>query len=317
VVDRVRPAVVNVTTNLFEQSSIGSSGVGRGVGTGFVVRPDGIVVTNYHVVEGATRITVITQAPDVHTYPARVIGGDRDSDFAVLKVQANHLQTVALGDSRELQLGQSVVAIGYALALDGGPSVTTGIVSAMGRVIQAADPNFAPKGIRTYANVIQTDAAINPGNSGGPLVDLSGRVVGIDTAGAQQAENIGFAIPINAAKPTIEHAEADPTDPVAYLGVVTQSMTPQVAFYLGLPQDTSGAYVRAVAPKGPAETAGIGRGDVIVRFDGNAVKDSEGLGALIHEHAPGDRVEVTVLDTDGKTQTYTASLGTNPIPASG
>jgi serine protease Do len=90
-----------------------------------------------------------------------------------------------------------------------------------------------------------------------------------------------------------------------------------VAFYLGLPQDTSGAYVRAVAPKGPAETAGIGRGDVIVRFDGNAVKDSEGLGALIHEHAPGDRVEVTVLDTDGKTQTYTASLGTNPIPASG
>src|SRR5438270_11230360 len=157
VVQHVRPAVVNVTTNLVENSPFGLQ-PGRGVGTGFVVRSDGVIVTNYHVVEGAQRITVITQAPNAQRYSARVIGGDPTADLAVLKISAQGLPTVALGDSSKLLLGQSVVAIGYALALPGGPTVTSGIVSALGRTIQVQDPNctVCQNGQRTYTNVIQT-----------------------------------------------------------------------------------------------------------------------------------------------------------------
>src|SRR5512141_1889152 len=139
-VERVRPAVVNVTTDTIEQSAFGQGG-GRGVGTGFIIRADGIIVTNYHVVEGAQRITVITPDPDAQRYNARVIGGDATADLAVLKIEAQGLPTVPLGKSGDLKLGQQVVAIGYALALQGGPTVTTGIVSALGRSIDVNDPN--------------------------------------------------------------------------------------------------------------------------------------------------------------------------------
>src|SRR5512141_520639 len=139
-VERVRPAVVNVTTDTIEQSAFGQGG-GRGVGTGFIIRADGIIVTNYHVVEGAQRITVITPDPDAQRYQARVIGGDATADLAVLKIEAQGLPTVPLGRSGDLKLGEQVVAIGYALALQGGPTVTTGIVSALGRSIDVNDPN--------------------------------------------------------------------------------------------------------------------------------------------------------------------------------
>src|SRR5436309_3239116 len=196
VVEAVRPAVVNVTTNLFQPNPLGGES-GRGVGTGFVIRSDGIVVTNFHVVEHAQRITVITPPPDSKRYTGRVIGGDQNADLAVLKIDATGLPTVPLGNSGRLELGERVVALGYALALPGGPTVTSGIVSALGRTIQAQDPNCdtCKNGVRTYTGVVQTDAAINPGNSGGPLVNLTGQVVGINTAGANQAENIGSPSP--------------------------------------------------------------------------------------------------------------------------
>jgi S1-C subfamily serine protease len=313
VVQAVRPAVVNVTTDIAASGPFGSGG--RGVGTGFIVRADGIIVTNYHVVEKAQRITVITPSPDAQRYDARVIGGDATADLAVLKIDAQGLPTVPLGDSSTLQLGQPVVAIGYALALKGGPTVTTGIVSALGRSIQAGDPNCdaCQNGARTYSNVIQTDAAINPGNSGGPLLNLDGQVIGINTAGNASAENIGFAIAINAALPTVSSAESDPTAPVPYLGVSTQPVGQGLALQFNLPT-TTGAYVVGLSPDGPAQTAGMEVGDVIVEFDGHTVTDPDALGTLIRQHRPGDSVQVGVVNARGDHKTYDVTLGVNPLP---
>jgi len=312
VVKRVQPAVVNVVTNLFQQTAFGQQQE-RGVGTGFIVRSDGTIVTNFHVVEGAQHITVIVGAPpNVKRFPARVIGGDQGADLAVLKINATGLPPVALGDSNRLELGERVVALGYALALQGGPTVTSGIVSALNRVVRANDPNFHT---RTYNHVIQTDAAINPGNSGGPLVDLAGRVVGINTAGAQQAENIGFAIAIDAAKQTIQEAISHPSAPVAFLGVTTQDVTTDLQFQFNLPVD-HGAFVVSVAPGGPAQTAGVRNGDIIVSFDGKPVKTSDDLGNLIQRDKPGDRATVGVVLSNGTRKTFTVTLAVRPLPVS-
>lgn len=319
VIEHVRPAVVNITTEGFQQTPFGTQ-EGGGSGTGFVIRSDGIVVTNYHVVEGAHRIKVITNPPKSKQYDARVIGGDQTADLAVLKVEANNLPAAELGHSKDLVLGQPVVAIGYALALDGGPTVTTGIVSAMNRVLDVPDANcqecrLDPQSnspTRTYRGVLQTDAAINPGNSGGPLVDLSGRVVGINTAGAS-AENIGFAISVDTVRPLIQEALANPGEPVAYLGIVSVDVTPDLALQLNLPV-REGAYIDNVSPKGAAERAGIGSGDVVVEFDGKAVTGSEELGKFIRDREPGDRVDITFIDSGGDERTVTATLGVNPLP---
>jgi len=313
VVQAVRPAVVSVTTNVADPNLGG--GTGQGTGTGFVVRADGFVVTNFHVVEGALNIRVVTA--DGRRFEARVVGGDPEADLAVLKVGARDLPVVPLGNSGRLELGERVVAIGFALALQGGPSVTSGIVSALGRTIQAADPN-APGGGRTYEDLIQTDAAINPGNSGGPLVDLAGRVVGINTAGvrAAEAENIGFAIAIDRARPVIEAAVRNPDKPVAYLGVSSQTVTTALAFQLDLPVE-QGALIVGTAPGGPADRAGIEDGDIIVSIDGRDVRTSEEVGAAIIEHEPGDRVEVGVVHPNGDEETFTVPLGVRPLPVPG
>ena len=289
VVDRVLPAVVNVTTD-------------AGEGTGFVVRSSGIVVTNFHVVANAFRIRVITSEGE--ELPARAIGGAQEADLAILQVETDGpLPTVAVGDSDEIELGQQVVALGFALGLEGGASVTAGIVSAVNRTIGTEEV--------TFEGLIQTDAAINPGNSGGPLVDLSGQVVGINTARAGGAENIGFAIAINRAKPFIERAIEEPEAAQPFLGVVTQDLTPDVAARLGLPV-SSGALVTSVG--GAAEAAGIRPGDVIVALEGQEVAGSEELGVIILEHQPGQEVEVTVVRGGGQTS-LTATLGVRPLPA--
>lgn len=315
VVRLVLPAVVNVTTDRIATSTFGGTEPTRGTGTGFIVRADGVIVTNYHVVERAQRITVTTSGENPERYSARVIGGDALADLAVLKIDAQGLPTVALGESDGLELGQQLVAIGYALALEGGPSVTTGVVSALDRTITVSDPSCdaCTDGGRTYTDVVQTDAAINPGNSGGPLVDLSGRVVGINTAGTTTAENIGFAIAIDAAVPTIEHAAEEPDRAVAYLGVNSVSVTPVLAAQEGLDVQ-SGAYIVAVVPGGAADEAGLRDGDVIVGLGGRDVSDAESLGEAIRSHRPGDEVEVRVVLPDGIERTFTVTLGTNPLP---
>jgi len=295
VVERVLPAVVNV---------VSESSQGRGEGTGFIVRSDGIVVTNFHVVEGATTVTVLTSDDEPVEYDAYVIGGDVQDDLAILDIEATGLPTLPLGRSADLQLGQQVVALGYALGLAGGPSVTTGIVSSLTRQITVQDANCLEcvNGERIYNDVIQTDAAINRGNSGGPLVDLAGRVVGINTAGADSAENIGFAIQIDAAKAVIERAAADPSAPVAFMGVQFDIESP----------DTEGALIAGVVAGGPADDAGVEAGDVVVVFDGQIVGSTEELRELIRSHSPGDRVEVGIVRPDGSEEVVTLVLDRNP-----
>ncbi len=316
VVDRVLPAVVNVTTDVYQAD--GSSG--QGVGTGFIVRDDGVIVTNCHVVEGGSRLTVFLSDEDRTEYEARLIGADCLNDLAVLDIDEQGLPTVPLGDSEGLRLGQRVVALGYALGLEGGPTVTTGIVSSLDRTIEAQDPNCRAcetnaqgDRVRTYPSVIQTDAAINPGNSGGPLVDMAGNVVGINSAGNDQAENIGFAIKIDFVRDTIASSIEDPLAATGYLGVSTTELTSDLRFQQGIDVE-SGAFVVGALADGPADDVGIGEGDVIVSIDGQAIASPEDLGAVLDGLAPGDRVSVELVETDGGTRTVEVELAARPLP---
>jgi serine protease Do len=195
VLAKVEPSVVTVHTDLVGDNGAGQPVAEQGTGTGFVIAGDGLIATNDHVVQGAQTVEVTLS--DGRRMPAEVLRQDPSADLAVLRVPAGHLPVAPLGDSSGLTVGDPVVAIGDALALPGGPTVTEGIVSALGRTIQTDDG-------ATLRDVIQTDAAINPGNSGGPLVDASGHVVGIDTAAAGDGQNIGFAIAIDGARQTFD-----------------------------------------------------------------------------------------------------------------
>ncbi len=313
------PAVVNVTTDVYQAD--GTSG--QGVGTGFIVRADGVIVTNCHVVEGGSRLTVFLSDARRTEYEARLIGADCLNDLAVLDIDEQGLPTVPLGDSSGLRLGQRVVALGYALGLEGGPTVTTGIVSSLDRTIEVPDPNCrsceitqTPQGelpVRTYPSVIQTDAAINPGNSGGPLVDMDGRVVGINSAGNDQAENIGFAIKIAFVRDTILSSIDEPLAPTGYLGVSTTPITADLRFQQGLAVD-SGAFVAGILADGPADDVGIGRGDVIVAVDGQAVRSPDDLGAVLDGSTPGDRVSIELVESGGDTRTVEVELAARPLP---
>jgi serine protease Do len=319
VVERVAPAVVNVTTQTQSREAILGGSDGEGVGTGFIIRSDGVIVTNFHVVQGATRIEVTLPPPDGRSFEGRVIGGDSEHDLAVIDIDGEDLPTVPLGNSGSLQLGERVVALGYALALAGGPSVTSGIISSLARTVRVQDPNGGEDGegiVRTLQDVLQTDAPINPGNSGGPLVDLAGNVIGINTAGAGLAENIGFAIDIDAARPFIERAIENPAAPTAYMGVTSTTVDSGVAAQFDLPV-AEGAYVLDVLPDGPADRAGIEPGVVIVRFDGRPVRTSEELGRLIVDKEPEDRVEVELVEPGGDARTVTVALGVRPVPTAG
>jgi S1-C subfamily serine protease len=241
-------------------------------------------------------------------HPATLLGHDATNDVAVLKVDAaSGLPTVTLGDSSQAQVGDDVIAIGNALNLPGGPTVTEGIISAVGRTLpDPAEPQ----------NLLQTDAAINPGNSGGPLVNSSGDVVGMNTlviqaANSQElAQNLGFAIPVNNIKPLIPDLSKGIDRNPGYLGAGVSDLTPQIAQRLGV-NVSVGAFVARVAAGGPAAKAGIQGNDVITNFDGKAVADSAGLVTLIRSHQPGDKVPVTLVRGTA-TMTVTVTLAAVP-----
>jgi putative serine protease PepD len=274
---------------------------GGAAGTGFVISPDGVIVTNNHVVEGAHDIQAVFS--DGTTRDASVLGRNSSSDLAVVKVDASGLSTIALGDSDDVQVGDDVIAIGNALALQGGLTVTQGIISGLHREVDT-DSGSA------LEDVLQTDAAINPGNSGGPLVDSRGRVIGINTAIADpgSAQNVGFAIPISNATAIIDQLRQGKQP--AYLGVSTLDVAQAKVDGHEVDVD-AGAYVQSVGRGTPADDAGIHVGDVVVSIDGKDVTSAAALGGMIREHRPGDQVEVGI-DRKGDHVDVQAKLGEVP-----
>jgi S1-C subfamily serine protease len=301
---KVEPAVVSIRTRTLSLGDFLKPVPGEGAGTGFVIGSDGVIVTNNHVVAGAQSIEVVFA--DERKMPARVLGKDPTTDLAVVKVDASDLPTAALGDSDRLKVGDDVVAIGNALALEGGPTVTRGIVSAENRTITAEN------GIR-LEHVLQTDTAINPGNSGGPLVNSAGEVVGINTAVAGDAQNIGFSIAITPAKPIIEELRQGTTKSRPFLGVKMFTVTPSIAEQLGI-KVQSGALVADVTAGSGAEVAGVRNGDVITSIDGKEVKAAEDVTSAVSTHKPGDQIKLTFRRGD-ETKDADVKLGERPVDA--
>jgi len=257
----------------------------QGVGSGFIISKEGYILTNNHVVEGADQIKVkLAGGKELN---GRIIGRDPKTDLALVKIDgASDLQPLKLGDSDALKVGNWVVAVGSPFGLE--QTVTAGIVSAKGRVI----------GSGPYDNFIQTDASINPGNSGGPLINMSGEVVGINTAIIASGQGIGFAIPINMAKEIASQLQKKGHVTRGLLGVSIQDVTPALAKSFGL-KETKGALVAKVIPGGPAEKAGLEQGDVIVKFDGQTVAESKDLPRIVASTPVGKNVTVSVI-RDGK-----------------
>ena len=299
----VGPSVVSVQTRSLGLGAFLQPVPQEGAGSGFVLSPDGVIVTNNHVVDGATTITVTLA--DGRTLDARILGRDVNSDLAVLKIDAAGLPAVKLGRSDALVVGDSVVAIGNALALDGGPTVTQGIVSAVDRTISAGEGGG--RGTETLRHLLQTDAAINPGNSGGPLLNAAGEVVGINTAVAGDAQNIGFALAIDKALPIINTLKAGQTPEQPFLGLSTVTLTPALQRQLGL-DESKGAVVASVTPGSGAEQAGLAEGDVIIRIGGKEVQSADDVSAAVADRKPGDALEITIA-RDGSTRTVTARVG--------
>jgi serine protease Do len=269
----------------------------QGAGSGVIFSEDGYILTNNHVVEGATELTVTMN--DQQEYKAEIVGRDPKTDLAVLKIDsAKDLPSAQMGDSEELRVGDWVLAIGNPFGLN--HTVTSGIVSAKGRIIGAGP----------YDDFIQTDASINPGNSGGPLFDTNGKIMGINTAIIAQGQGIGFAIPINTAKPLIPQLVEKGEVSRGYLGVHIQSMTPGLSRALKI-EEQKGALVSEVAPNGPADKAGIERGDLIVSYDNMTVKDSHDLSRMVAATEQGKKVKVTVL-RDGDKKDIHLKIGKLP-----
>jgi S1-C subfamily serine protease len=314
VASRVRPATVmvqNLTTvppDLAQR--IGAGEVPRGVGSGFIYDPAGFIITNNHVVEGADSLRVVLPPPDNRQFDAQLIGADPQTDLAVIKVDANDLPSVSLGKSSDLKVGQWVVAVGNALGLPGGPTVTAGVVSALSRDIPEPGSSPNTSGPLLY-DLIQTDAAINPGNSGGPLVNLNDEVVGINTLGTSSANAIGFAISMDTARPITEQLRQNGKVTRGYLGIAATSVNQAIQTARGL-QSPDGVLVGQVQPGGPAATAGMQADDVIVKIGDTEVSGQGDLErALTLSYKPGETVPVTVIRS-GSQQTLQVTLGTRP-----
>jgi S1-C subfamily serine protease len=319
---KVDPAVVDIT------SIISSTGE-EAAGTGMILTSNGEVLTNNHVVAGGTSITAQIDGKGA-TYKVRVLGTDTKQDVALVQLEGvSGLPTVSIGNSSNLQVGDPVVAIGNALDLKGPPTVTQGIVSALGRSISASD---AGSGVtENLSGLIQTDAPINPGNSGGPLVNASGQVIGMDTAAAsgsstQSATNIGFAIPINEAIAIAQQIQQGKGSSMVtinnkgFIGVEVITIAQAEAAPTGVfgeqyptPGTNKGAYVAGLLQGTPAVQSGLKEGDVITAVNGTAIATPAALGAILSKDKPGQSVRVTWIDPSGAKHTASIALAARPV----
>lgn len=298
VVDKVSKSVVSIVTSVKTASYFGQNYTSSAAGTGIIVSSDGYILTNKHVIEGATEISVVLD--DGTTYKnVEVAATDPLNDVAFLKVKdVSGLTAATLGDSKTIQAGQQVVAIGNALGLYQN-TVTSGVISGTGRSITASDTSGSM--VEKLNDLIQTDAAINSGNSGGPLINAAGEVIGINSATSSSAENVGFAIPIAAVKGMLSQLIESGSASRAYLGVYTTDITADTAKTYNLPV-TAGAYLyasggnySAVIANGPAAKAGLKDKDIITAVNGVKIGSAGSLSTLIGEYKPGDTVQLTVI----------------------
>ena len=266
----------------------------QGLGSGFVITEDGYVVTNNHVVDRAEDIEVILE--NGKKYTAEIIGKDPKTDLAVLKIKPDQkLTAVQFGNSEDLRIGDWVMAIGNPFGL--GYTVTAGIVSATGRSL----------GLGAYDDFIQTDAPLNPGNSGGPLFNLNGEVIGVNTAIAARGQGIGFSIPINLASSVINQLKDNGKVVRGWLGVIIQEITPEIAESIGL-KSTNGALIADVSPDSPASRAGLKRGDVVIKFNGEEIEDFSDLTRFVGVAKPDSDVTLTII-RDGNEKVLKVKLG--------
>ncbi len=302
---------VNVTSNSpffndpFFREFFGDSGqslsqVQTGMGTGSIISSNGYILTNYHVVEGASSVSVKLVGSN-DPLPAKVVGYDDELDLAVITINANqNLPTLALGNSDSTRVGEWVVAIGNPYGLD--HTVTAGVISAKERPITIEG--------REYKNLIQTDAAINPGNSGGPLLNTQGQVIAINTAVNAHAQGIGFAIPINTAKDVLDQLINNGKVSRPWVGVYLQDLSKEMADYLGAPT-SRGALVREIVSGSPASKSGIQKGDIILAIDGQMMKNSTALTNTISKMKTGQKIKITIL-REKKELTLTVTLEEKP-----
>jgi S1-C subfamily serine protease len=323
VLAKVEPAVVSISSVASTSSGSKGGDFVQDAGTGMIITSDGEVLTNNHVVAGSTSLTV-TLFGQTKGLTAHVLGTDPSEDLALVQIEGvSDLPTVTLGDSSQARVGDSVLAIGNALALAGGPSVTQGIVSAEDRSLSAQNDSGQTENL---TGLIQTDAAINPGNSGGPLVNAQAQVIGMNTAVASSStgnaptQNIGFAITVNSLKPRLPQLRLGGTGGTgtapqvtanaAYIGVTVGSVTAALRQQDGL-TPMSGALILSVQSGSPAEAASLQVNDVIVSFNGTAIKSPEDLTAAIHPLKPGDQATVGIYRGANKMQVK-VTLGARP-----
>jgi S1-C subfamily serine protease len=296
ILEKVNKSVVNISTIKLVHHMFYQAVPVKGMGSGTIIDPKGYILTNNHVAGEAEKIGVILWNGEV--LEGKLVGSCAVHDTAVVRVDKKSLPVAEMGDSDKLRVGQRVYAIGNPFGLAGGPSVTSGVISAVNRTIESQSG--------LIENLVQTDAAINPGNSGGPLVDLEGKVVAINTAIIPYAQGIGFAIPINSAKSCTSEMIKTGVFARPWLGIVGLSITAELAEYYDLPLDR-GVLVTKVADDSPAEQAGIVAGDIILRMDSGAIDSIEDLLNEIHNRRIGDKVRIAVYRR-GREQTFSATL---------
>lgn len=287
-IEKVKASVVNINTLRLERDAFLHVHPARGIGSGFIIDEPGRILTNHHITVGSRELEVALA--DGRAFEGKVVGSDPANDLAVAKIDAQDLPVTELGDSNELKVGQTVIAIGNPFGLAGGPSVTVGVVSALNRHILAE---------RVYENLIQTDASINPGNSGGPLLNLSGKVVGINTANIPGAQGIGFAIPINTAKAVLEDIVRYGRVTRPWLGIIGFDVSRELIRRFSLAVD-AGVFVMRVIPESPAERAELEFGDVIVAIGDKRVDSMSDLQTEIRSRRAGDTVVLIIIRGSGE-----------------